>query len=169
MMEFNVVNTKYGKIIHFTNIIDDKTVKEILNKFGKFPIETRVQYISKEPILGSLLDIIYLIIPIVSSEYNIPNLEVKTCHTISRHYPGKSLGWHYDKKLCDSDIAKAVCYLGPSTSGTEFDIGDGNFYKPIIKVGDIVVFDIKLRHRGSELLDNTKHLVGARLGNKLNY
>jgi len=84
--------------------------------------------------------------------------------TISRHLNGSHLGWHYDK-LFEQEFLKACIYLADST-GVDFYGGPG---QKVLKVapnqGDVVIFDMALRHRSNPAIKlKTKYVIGLRLG-----
>lgn len=88
---------------------------------------------------------------------------IQPCYTVSRHHSGTSIGWHYDKKEYENDKYKCVCYLSKNPPPTQFQHDNGVYLPQSVSMGDVVVFDMSLFHRGS-FGDNVKYLVGIRLG-----
>jgi hypothetical protein len=92
-------------------------------------------------------------------------LQMQPCYTVSKHVgEGSELSWHLDHKKYPTDKYKVLVFLTESP-GTMFDIGETSPLVTTPKVGDVVVFDMKLRHCGVAIPAGvTKCLIGARFG-----
>jgi hypothetical protein len=79
--------------------------------------------------------------------------------TVSRRLGTDAIGWHYDKIEDTSDEYKILLYLS-TAGGTEFE---GGHSITGVSAGDVVVFDIKMCHRGlPSQTTSTKYTLGFR-------
>lgn len=89
------------------------------------------------------------------------NLRLYPPITVSRHNMGQSIQWHHDRFTTKYDKYKLCVYLSQS-SGTEFE----KTLNVPADIGDVVIFDLNLLHRGSDIQENKKYMFGFRVGVK---
>ncbi|AYV80566.1 MAG: oxidoreductase, 2OG-Fe(II) oxygenase [Harvfovirus sp.] len=133
-----------------------------VQKFVPFePIRDKLSVYVKERLLDKY-DLVYGDL--------VPDLErgIMDTLTFSIHPKGHHLGLHVDTWLGPSTILKFIIYLNRT-------VGGGTIFVPVGKhpgkdsvvvepgIGDLVIFDIGLRHGGAPILDGTKYLLGFRL------
>ncbi|AYV82860.1 MAG: hypothetical protein Hyperionvirus3_6 [Hyperionvirus sp.] len=88
--------------------------------------------------------------------------------TFSIHPKGHHAGMHVDTWLGPSTILKFIVYLNNVKGGGTIFVPPGCppgkenlLVEP--EIGDMVIFDIGLRHSGAPILDGVKYLLGFRL------
>lgn len=158
-MDYEKYDFENGSVYWFKSIIPEEDCEYWCSKIDqKRPDERKIQSIwkAKAPIPEFFTDILN---PVLDTIEN--NLELRLPYTVSRHNPGQSIDWHYDKILDKEDRFKLCIYLSQS-AGTEFE------KSLAVKAnrGDIVVFDLSLLHKGSKIVENKKYMLGFRVTNK---
>uniref|UniRef100_A0A6C0JEF7 Prolyl 4-hydroxylase alpha subunit Fe(2+) 2OG dioxygenase domain-containing protein n=1 Tax=viral metagenome TaxID=1070528 RepID=A0A6C0JEF7_9ZZZZ len=99
-----------------------------------------------------------------TDKYGLSNSIISDKITISRHKTNEQILPHYDKNNSnDTTIFKGCIYLSCNI-GTTFILEDGSEITPNVEPGDIVLFDINLKHYGNIIPKNiVKYIFGFRL------
>lgn len=153
--------------MHIQNIIPEDLCAHLRKRIDeRKPGQETIQNVYRENITGKL-EVILIKVASMVSDVTGESLQIQPCYTVSRHMAGTTIGWHYDKKKYPNDKYKCVCYVSKDPPPTQFQYFNNEIYIPHnICIGDIVVFDMDLYHRGS-FGSKTKYLLGARLGTSL--
>jgi hypothetical protein len=162
----------YGNQDHgFVFIVKDLVKHSLCNELAD-AMDTvshkRIQGIKQTSNLPTHLQVIHTImLPIIKQYYpqlNTQGMELMKHYTVSRHYKGDEIGWHFDKKK-NTERFKVCVYLS-NNSGTYFAVhGTRNKYIHVRpSKGDVVIFDMNLEHRGAPIVKGVKKVLGLRLG-----
>jgi alkylated DNA repair dioxygenase AlkB len=162
---------EYGFVFVVRNVIDRTTCDQLgsaMDKKATHLVRRRIQDIQESFNLPTKLRVIeHTILPIIQRYYmdlDTDRMAITNLYTVSRHYRGDEIDWHYDKKQSNERF-KVCLYLG-NNSGTYFAIrGTRNKYLHVRpSKGDVVVFDMRLEHRGAPIIEGVKKILGLRIG-----